>query len=224
MDDELRKAGRKGTTGGSRNDRTVLVVDDHDIVRLGLRGFLEMAGWTVVGEAADLSSARTALSVWHPAILLLDLSLGAENGLDLLRLPTDLAAGPTRVILYSMFLTADTIQEAQHLGVTGFISKSAPQEFLQVALAEVLAGRVYRSPDVEAGLANSPEEGEPLPPREAEILRLLGRGFRLTEIADQLALSVKTVDTYVSRLCRKLGFDSRKALIRHAVERAQKRF
>jgi DNA-binding NarL/FixJ family response regulator len=128
------------------------------------------------------------------------------------------------VFLFSMFLTAETIDEAQALGVTGFITKSAPLEHLLAALRAVTAGKTYLSPDIRSHLKARQSPRKRLPPREEEVFQLLGQGFRLTEIADQLALSVKTVDTYVGRLCRDLGFDSRKALIRHAIERHQKRF
>jgi DNA-binding NarL/FixJ family response regulator len=197
----------------------VLVVDDHEVVRLGLRHLLAARG--EVREAADLASALTLLAQQRADLLLLDLSLGEDFGLT--ALPRLKAASPgMRVIVLSSMAEDLYAERALKAGADGYVSKSALGSTLQQAVDSVLAGRVWVSPEVSAALlrklgAAAPEGRPELSPREIEVLRLVAAGKSTREIADQLNRSVKTVETHKQALKTKLGADSPAQLVRMAV-------
>ena len=201
----------------------VLVVDDHDIVRLGVRHLL--AGRATVTEAATLPAARALLAHEPFDLLLLDLSLGDDFGLTALPL---LRRDHPRLRIIVLTSMAEDVYAERTLraGADGYVMKSALASTLEVAIDDVLAGRVHVSAalgntmlrrlsgrDGESGNSGRPE----LSPREIEVLRLVAAGRSTREIADTLNRSVKTIETHKQALKTKLGADTPAMLARLAL-------
>ena len=204
----------------------VLLVDDHAIVRTGLRNVLLLrSDLMVAGEASTGKEALQLVAETTPEIVLMDIHLPDMNGLELSRqmLSKD---HPPKIIIYSGDSSRTMVDEALRTGVCGYISKTcAPEEMLQ-AIASVLEGKLFLSADVGAdaldvyrrGLSKSFESMKPLiSERERQLLRLVAEGKRNKEIADRLSVSCKSVELTRSRLIRKLGVSSSAELIRYAV-------
>lgn len=196
----------------------VLVVDDHDVVRLGVRHLL--GGRGTVREAGDVATALALLAQQRAELLLLDLSLGEDFGLT--ALPRLKAASPGMRVIVLTSLAEDLYAErALKAGADGFVSKSALGATLLEAVDTVLAGRVYVSPAMGdillRRLAAGPEAKPELSPREIEVLRLVATGRTTREIAETLNRSVKTVETHKQALKTKLGAESPAQLVRLAV-------
>lgn len=196
----------------------VLVVDDHDVVRLGVRHLL--GGRGTVREAGDVASALALLAQQRAELLLLDLSLGEDFGLT--ALPRLKAASPGMRVIVLTSLAEDLYAErALKAGADGFVSKSALGATLLEAVETVLAGRVYVSPAMGdillRRLRAGPEARPDLSPREIEVLRLVAAGRTTREIAETLNRSVKTVETHKQALKTKLGAESPAQLVRLAV-------
>lgn len=203
----------------------VLVVDDHEVVRIGLRGLIDShPDMLVCGEAGSLAEARAAIEGLDPDVVLLDLTLGDESGFSLLR-----SMGPGRrwppVLVLSMFDEALYSDDALELGASGYLMKDAPPEELTRAIRTVAAGGVYLSDRlsqrvvrriVNAGQQSSTSHAM-LTAREREVLELLGTALTTREIAARMGTAVKTVDSHKRNLCEKLGLDSAAALLRYAV-------
>lgn len=200
----------------------VYLVDDHAMMRDGLRAVLQASGYRVVGESADLTLALADLQRLTPALLLLDLHLGERSGLELL---TELQRRhlPTRTIVLTMSAQPRHVAEALRLGASGYVLKGSPSAELLGAIEAVLQGRRHLSPDV-ADLAvqgltarDEPAALDGLSARERQIIELVVRGRSSTEIGALLHLSPKTVDSYRSRLMGKLGVSDVPALVRLAI-------
>jgi DNA-binding NarL/FixJ family response regulator len=204
----------------------VLLVDDHAIVRTGLRNMLSQQSHLIVaGEASSGQEALHLVAETAPEIVLMDIHLPDMNGLELSRQMLSKAPAP-KIIIYSGDSSRSTVDEALRVGVYGFISKTgAPDEVLQ-AIASVLKGKLFLSSDVGAdaldvyrkGLSKSPESMKPLiSERERQLLRLVAEGKRNKEIANSLSISCKAVELARSRLMQKLGTSSSAELVRYAV-------
>lgn len=196
----------------------VLVVDDHDVVRLGVRHLL--GGRGSLREAGDVATALALLAREPADLLLLDLSLGEDFGLT--ALPRLRAASPGMRVIVLTSLAEDLYAErALKAGADGFVSKSALGATLLEAVETVLAGRVYVSPAMGElllrRLGSGPASKPELSPREIEVLRLVAAGRTTREIADALNRSVKTVETHKQALKVKLGAQSPAQLVRLAV-------
>lgn len=200
----------------------VYLVDDHAMMRDGLRAVLQASGYRVVGESGDPTLALADLQRLTPALLLLDLHLGERSGLELL---TELQRRrlPTRTIVLSMSAQPRHVAEALRLGASGYVLKGSPSAELLGAIESVLQGRRHLSPDV-ADLAvqgltarDEPAALDGLSARERQIIELVVRGRSSTEIGVLLHLSPKTVDSYRSRLMGKLGVSDVPALVRLAI-------
>lgn len=196
----------------------VLVVDDHDVVRLGVRHLL--GARAQVREAADVAGALALLAQGPADLLMLDLSLGEDFGLT--ALPRLKAACPGMRAIVLTSLAEDLYAErALKAGADGFVSKSALGATLLQAVDTVLAGRVYVSPAMGEALlrrlGTGPAARPELSPREIEVLRLVAAGRTTREIAEALNRSVKTVETHKQALKTKLGADSPAQLVRLAV-------
>lgn len=200
----------------------VYLVDDHAMMRDGLRAVLQASGYRVVGESGDPTLALADLQRLTPALLLLDLHLGERSGLELL---TELQRQrlPTRTIVLSMSAQPRHVAEALRLGASGYVLKGSPSAELLGAIEAVLQGRRHLSPDV-ADLAvqgltarDEPAALDGLSARERQIIELVVRGRSSTEIGVLLHLSPKTVDSYRSRLMGKLGVSDVPALVRLAI-------
>jgi DNA-binding NarL/FixJ family response regulator len=202
--------------------RRVFLVDDHVIVRDGLRAMLEAGGYEVVGEAADPTTALSAILKLQPQIVLLDLTLGNRSGFELLE-EVHRRALPLRVVVLTMSAQPRNVAEAMRLGAASYVLKGASRADLMLAVAAAAEGRRYIGPEV-AELAvralTGGSEADPLAGlslRERQIVTMVVRGQSSPMIAEQLHLSPKTVDTYRSRLMAKLGVNDVTALVRFAI-------
>ena len=202
----------------------VLICDDHTLIRAGMRRLVEaFDGVEVVGEAANADDVVIRTRDVMPDVVLLDLSMPGRNGfeaLDELRR----VAPDTAVVIMSMHDDTAHVREALARGARGFVVKEAAPAELEIALRAAFAGRVFLSPQVSAAtladVAARPRRGDPadLPPRQREILSALGAGRTTKQIAADLGLSVKTVETHRARLMEALGCRNAVELVRAAVQ------
>lgn len=200
----------------------VYLVDDHALMRDGLRAVLEDAGHRVVGEAEHPTPALADLQRLQPAILLLDLNLGERSGLELLE-QVQLRKLPVRTIVLTMSAQARHVADALRLGAAGYVLKGAPASEVLRAIDAVFAGRRHLGPEAAElavqGLTASPDAQAlaTLSVREQQVLLLVVRGQTSAAIAEALNLSPKTVESYRSRLMAKLGVDDVTGLVRLAI-------
>ncbi len=193
----------------------ILVVDDHAVVREGLRAFLDLQdGFDVVGEAGDGDEAIAEAERLRPDVVLMDLVMPRRDGVSAMRALREHV--PTaRVIVLTSFLDEDTLLPALRAGAAGFLLKNAQPQELEHAVRAAHAGEAVIDPVVAARLVHALETGgevEPidrLTPREREVLELIGRGFPNKRIARELGIAEKTVKTHVSHVLAKLGVSDR---------------
>lgn len=202
----------------------VLIVDDHAIVRAGLRRLLsESPEIEVVGEAGSAEEALAALRDCEADVVVLDLAMPGMSGLEALPLLRR-RCPDVRVLALSMYPEEHYALRVFQAGADGFISKSSVVEELLVALERVAAGRKYVSPTAAERLAENLQQpapaapGELLSPRELETLRLIAMGKRTREIAAAMGISTKTVGTFRHRVLGKLRLRSNVELARFAAE------
>jgi two-component system, NarL family, invasion response regulator UvrY len=199
----------------------IYLVDDHTMLREGLRSLLEAAGHAVVGESASPTQALADLVRLQPALLLLDLHLEDRSGLELL---VDMRQRKliTRTMVLTMSAQPRHVAEAVRLGAAGYVLKGASAPELLQSIARVLQGHRHLGPEVaELALAGLTEQAptalSALPPRERQIITLVARGSSSADIGRQLHLSPKTVDSYRSRLMAQLGVADLASLVRLAI-------
>jgi two-component system response regulator NreC len=200
---------------------TVVLADDHEIVRDGIKLVLQAEDdIEVVAETADADEAARRTNGYKPSVLVLDLNMPGRPSLEII--PEVLEASPgTKIILLTMQKEPAFARQALQAGAKGYVLKHSAGAELVGAVRAVVAGETYINPDLGARIAaEPPDEGPPdeLTPREVEILSLLAQGFMNPEIADQLVLSVRTVETHRSNIQRKTGVGSRAELIAYAIE------
>jgi two-component system invasion response regulator UvrY len=200
----------------------VLIVDDHPIVRSGLRRLLAGNAEFEVREAA---SGREALSIfrsYRPGLVVLDLNMPGIGGLEVIgRLKLEDAA--VRILILSVHHDAIYVTRALQAGAAGYMSKNAPPDLILEAIKRVAAGFSYIEHEIaqELALASVRAPGSPLrelSPRDFEILRLLGDGRSLRQIADTIGVSYKTVANTCSRIKAKLRVERSADLVRIAVQ------
>lgn len=197
------------------------LVDDHAIVREGLRAVLEGAGHQVIGEAADPPQALADLAKEAPDLVLLDLHLGVRSGLELLE-ALRARALPVRCIVLTMSAQPHHVGEALRMGALSYVLKGSPTSELLQAVDAALQGRRHLASEVAElavqGLtADSDDAFAMLSPRERQIVAMVVCGQSSAAIGRALHLSPKTVDTYRSRLMGKLGVGDVPALVRLAI-------
>lgn len=201
---------------------TVVLADDHELVRDGIRLVLEAEpDIEVIAQAADADSAARYVLGHKPSILVLDLSMPGTPSLELL--PQMLESSPaTSVIVVTMQNEPAFAKQALRAGAKGFVVKQSAAAELVAAIRAVQAGDTYINPTLGARLATAPEapEGPPddLTPREIEVLGLLALGYMNPEIADKLVLSVRTVETHRANIQRKTGLTTRAELVAYAID------
>jgi DNA-binding NarL/FixJ family response regulator len=193
----------------------VLIVDDHSVVREGLRAFLELqAGLEVVGEAADGEEAIEAGARLRPDVILMDLVMPQLGGVAAMRRLREQVPG-ARIIVLTSFLDDDKLLPALRAGAAGYLLKNAEPHEIARAVRAAHAGEALLDPVVAARLVETlaADDGqEPLDrltPREREVLVLIGRGFSNKLIANELEVSEKTVKTHVGHVLAKLGVTDR---------------
>lgn len=198
------------------------LVDDHQIMREGLRALLQALGHEVVGESADPTQALADMQRFGAEVVLLDLNLGGRSGLELLA-ELQRRRLPTRCVVLTMSAQPHHVAEALRLGAIGYVLKGSAGSDLVNAINAAVQGKRYLGPDV-AELAiqvlTKDEETDPLhvlSPRERQIIVMVVTGKSSSEIGKELHLSPKTVATYRSRLMTKLGVDDVPGLVRLAI-------
>lgn len=197
----------------------VFIVEDHPAVCAGLRMLIEQDGIHVCGEAPDGTRALESLRGLQADLVLVDLSLGDEDGIDLLRRLAEQAPGLS-LLVYSMHEDAARVTRAFKAGARGYVTKREAAEVLSRAVLECLAGRTFISPRAMQSLAEVPQSrgaAEPLSVQEQKVYDLLGQGFSVQEITQRLELSRRTIETYFGRIQVKLGMHGMRELRRHAV-------
>lgn len=201
----------------------VLLADDHQVVRDGLKALLEKQGYQVNGEASNGRDAvRLALQT-RPDVVILDIAMPVLNGLDaareiVQRLPA------TKAILLTMHAEKGYVLEGLRAGIKGFVTKTHAAEDLVRAIREALRGTTYLSPEVseavvEAFRTNQELSPDPLTPRERQVLQLIAEGRSSKEVAALLNISVKTAETHRSRILEKLDIHEVAGLVRYAIRR-----
>ena len=199
----------------------LLLVDDHTVVREGVRRLLSIFVDAVVVEAKTGREALAVFRVEKPEVVILDLNLPGSGGLDLLR--RLLIEDPkTKILIFSMHTTPLYVARAMQAGARGYISKGAGAEELVEAIRQIMGGGRYVERDLAADLAvnvlGSDDSGKALSARELDIMRLLAKGKGLSDIADALGISYKTVANTCTAIKHKLLVERTSDLIRVAVE------
>jgi two-component system, NarL family, response regulator NreC len=205
----------------------ILLADDHAVLRAGLRLLLtSQPSFEVVGEAATGLETLSQAESLQPDLILLDLSMPALGGLEALPLLRKLSPS-ARILILTMHDDPHYFRQALQNGAAGYVLKKAADTELLSAVHAVLKGEVYVHPSLtrillddileDASPNQPPNLWDSLSEREQNVLRQVALGYTSSEIAEQLNLSVKTVETYRSRGMEKLGFRSRAALVRFAL-------
>lgn len=190
----------------------VLVVDDHQVVRHGLRTFLDLCDdIEVVGEAGDGAVAVEQAEALHPDVILLDLQLPKVDGVEALRTLRE-RGNEAKVLVLTSFTQPSSVVPALRAGAAGYLFKDVEPEALAQAIRAVHAGQVLLEPEVAAALLSgdsADDRAASLTEREREVLVEIARGRSNREIARALVLSEKTVKTHVSSILGKLGLSDR---------------
>ena len=199
----------------------LVLVDDHEVVRGGLCRVLEaQPGWTVEAEAGDIDRALRAVLGHKPDVLVLDLNLGGVSSLEYI--PELLERSPaTRIVVLTMQTEPAYARDALRAGASAFVLKESAEDELVTAVRAAAEGKTYLTPRVGAMIAAEPVQSDSdreLTPRELEILRLLALGHTNGEIAEQLFLSRRTIETHRANVQRKLDLSTRAELTRYALE------
>lgn len=195
--------------------KKLLIVDDHEIIRLGLRLMLEGSGLEIIGEATNAAEAIEAVEQTAPDVVLLDIRMEGGDGLNALgRMKLDHPDLP--IVLYSAYDNPTYIARAVALGASGYVLKSAPRERLIEALNTAVAGESAWTREelrrVTGALATprlSQDIEVPLTQRESEVLRQMALGLTNKEIAKMLGISYETVKEHVQHILRKIGVSDR---------------
>ncbi len=194
----------------------VFLVDDHPLVRDWLKSLLlTEGGFDVLGEADNAEGALAAMAAHTPDVAVVDLSLKHGSGLDLIRelrerLPS------VRVLVLSMHEEISAVDRALQAGARGYVMKGESSHQIVPAIRWVHGGKIYATPEVfsqlaermvEKGTSRAQDPGEVLSERELQVFRRIGEGHPTRRIADELQISLKTVQTYVARIKEKIGLD-----------------
>jgi two-component system response regulator NreC len=200
---------------------TIVIADDHAVVRSGLRMLLDAEpDFAVVADAGDVAAARREIERHSPAILVLDLHMPGDSSLS--AMPALRRSAPdTQIVVLTMQEDPAFAREAIASGARGYVLKEAADTALVEAIRTVAGGGTYLQPELGARLLGEPAGGDSgaLTPRETEVLRLIALGHTSAEIAESLFLSVRTVETHRSNIHGKLKLSRRADLVRYALER-----
>lgn len=207
---------------------TILVADDHDVVRLGLRHLLEAdPEFQLVGEAADGLVVMSLVERLQPNVLILDLMMPGLSGLEITR-QVARRAPQTRIVVLSMHANEAYVVEALRNGALAYVLKGSDASELVRAVREAAAGRRYLSPPLSAQTIDAYIQRAQEPPldlydtltvREREVLHLAAEGQSSPEIAARLFISSRTVETHRGNFMRKLGLETQTDLVRYALRR-----
>jgi two-component system response regulator NreC len=204
-------------------DTTIKLVlaDDHAVVRSGLRMLLDSEpDFEVVAEASDIESAKRYVRGHHPKVLVLDLNMPGGSSLE--AIPILRQESPdTQIVVLTMQQEPAFAREALGAGALGYVLKEAADDELVEAVRRAAVGGNYLNPKLGARIASEPPPGPPddLSEREVDVLRLIALGHTNSEIAEQLFLSVRTVETHRSHIQQKLRLSTRAELVDYALKR-----
>ena len=198
----------------------LMLVDDHPLVRDGLRARLEaVPGFEVAGEASNADETHAQLEAVNPSIILMDVGMKGVNGIDLtaalLQRQPDLL-----VLMLSMYDNPEYVQRAMQAGARGYVLKDAPASEIIAAIEAIAGGGTFLSPAVSKRLFRNQAPRPLLSSRESEILSALARGISSKQIAREMNVSVRTVEAHRQNIKRKLDLAGQAELIKYAVEHA----
>ena len=197
----------------------ILLVDDHPLVRDGLRARLEaVAGFDVVAEAGSADEALEAARLHAPGLVLMDINMRGKNGIEATAAFRD-QFPDIAVLILSMHDKQEYVSQAMAAGARGYVLKDAPGKDIVVAIETVMSGGIYYSAALARQLGRAPAQDE-LTTREQEVLRHIANGESNKQIARELDLSVRTVETHRLNIKRKLGIEGQAELIKFAVQHA----
>ena len=203
----------------------ILLADDHDIIRRGLKELLEThAGWQVVGEASSGRQAVELAGKLHPDLAILDLTMPELNGLEATRQIKKILP-KTAVLIFTMHENENLIRDVLTAGALGYVLKSDAARHLTNAVEALVQGKPFFSAKVSEAVLDGylkagrevTETTEPLTPREREIVQLLAEGKSNKEVADTLGISTKTIETHRATIMRKLELKSFAEMVRYAI-------
>jgi two-component system response regulator NreC len=210
-----------GGEGAPEQTIRIVLADDHEVVRNGLRMLLDSeSGFEVVAEASDAEGARRYVRGHHPDVLVLDLNMPGGSSIE--AIPAIRAENPeTQIVVLTMQKEPAFAREALSVGALGYVLKEAAHAELVEAVRRAAAGQSYLNPMLGARMASESPPGPPddLSPREVDVLRLIALGHTNVEIGEQLYLSVRTVETHRSHIQQKLRLQSRAELVAYAIDR-----
>jgi two-component system, NarL family, response regulator NreC len=199
----------------------LVLADDHAVVRSGLRMVLDSEpDFEVVAEASDIEAARRYVRGHHPKVLILDLNMPGGSSLE--AIPILRQESPdTQIVVLTMQQEPAFAREALRAGALGYVLKEAADDQLVEAVRRAAVGESYLNPKLGARIASEPPPGPPddLSEREVDVLRLIALGHTNSEIAEQLFLSVRTVETHRSHIQQKLRLSTRAELVDYALKR-----
>jgi DNA-binding NarL/FixJ family response regulator len=206
------------------NSIRVLVADDHSLVRAGIRLLIEeIEGVRVVGEAGNGEEALRLIEKLRPEVVLLDVKMPGPSGFEVLK-KTSEEFPDVRVIILTVHQTEEYATHAFRSGASGYLPKTAASNELETAIRTVAGGGTYVSPELETKAfrvmkAPSPKSGRThdLTPRQLEVLRMIAEGHSTKDIALNLNISAKTVETHRSQLMDRLGIHEVAGLVRYAI-------
>ena len=201
----------------------VLLADDHAVVRYGLRALLELSGMQVIGEAGDGREALRIAQEHQPDVAILDVTMPGLNGIDAAAVLRERCPS-TRIVILSMHSDAEHVHRAFAAGANGYLLKGSASEEIVAAARAVVGGGRYLSRElahldsVRAKLSDEPAPLDSLSARERQVLQLVVEGHSSAQIAALVFLSPKSVDTYRSRLMKKLGVSDVPSLVKFAIQ------
>jgi len=209
--------------------KTIVIAEDHTILRDGLRSLLNADDqYEVVGEAADGLEALHCVQQFSPDLILLDLSMPRMSGASVIK-EVKSRFPEVKVLALSVHDSEEYILETFQLGADGYCTKAASQSELLMAIASVLSGKRYISPDIsekvlegfieERKTLKAASSWESLTQREREVLKMVGEGYKNKEISDFLCISVKTVQKHRANIMRKLNLHTASLLTSYAIEK-----
>ncbi|MBX9611039.1 MAG: response regulator transcription factor [Burkholderiales bacterium] len=202
----------------------IILLDDHALIRRGLRETLsEETDFRIVGEASDYGELRELLRTVECDVLLLDMNLPGRSGLDVLKVLAD-EGSPIRSLVVSMYPEDQYALRALKAGALGYVNKSAETNTLLQAVRTVAMGRKFITPEIASALVETltaPTDSKPherLSDREYQTMILIASGYKLSEIAEKLTLSPKTVSVYRARLLEKMTLSNNAELTHYALK------
>ncbi len=201
----------------------IMLADDHGVLLSGIQLLLSKVDeWEIVGIVSSGEEAIEKASLWEPNLILMDISMPGMGGIEATRQIKE-KFPHIKVLMLTMFSEEDYLKKALKAGASGYVLKKAVDTELISAVKTVLQGESYIYPTMSSFLfkdfseEKKDEDESPLSPREKEVLKYVALGFTYQEIADELFVSVKTVETHKARISEKLNMKKRSELVRYAV-------